>query len=83
MLMAAVIFILLIACANIANLQLSRASVRSREFALRAALGALRSRLARQLLTESMFLSCMGGFFGLIGGVWAWYFFVLSYPAAC
>jgi putative ABC transport system permease protein len=69
-LMAAVAFILLIACANIANLQLSRGSLRAREFALRSALGAARGRLARQLLTESMLLSAIGGFAGLFGGIW-------------
>ena len=69
-LMAAVAFILLIACANIANLQLSRGSVRAREFVVRSALGARRSRLARQLLVESTFLSAMGGLVGLLGGYW-------------
>lgn len=69
-LMAAVAFILLIACANLANLQLSRGSLRAREFALRFALGAARSRLARQLLTESMLLAAMGGLVGLLGGFW-------------
>jgi putative ABC transport system permease protein len=69
-LMAAVAFIFLIACANITNLQLSRGSLRTREFALRSALGASRSRLARQLLTESVLLSATGGLVGLIGGFW-------------
>ena len=69
-LMAAVAFILLIACANIANLQLSRGSLRCREFALRSALGASRSRLARQLLTETMLLSATGGIVGMLGGFW-------------
>ena len=69
-LMAVVAFILLIVCANIANLQLSRGSVRAREFVLRSALGAPRYRLARQLLTESMLLSALGGLVGLLGGFW-------------
>jgi putative ABC transport system permease protein len=80
MLLGAVGFVLLIACANVANLALSRSIARQREAAVRTALGATRTRLVRQFLTESLVIGLAGGVFGCVAGFWTSRLLAAAFP---
>ncbi len=82
LLLGAAAFLLLIACANVANLMLARGASRQREFAVRVALGASRWRLARQLVWESVVISAIGGGVGLMIPIWSLGFFIRLSPTS-